>query len=404
VWPGGEVVLTAADGQVARGTAPFTATLPQGPVTVDVLRPGWRPHHEVLSLTAPTQHELWLEHEGQLLDRERIIQTCNQPKQVVFSPDGAELWVTCLAEPHFVAVHDARTGALLAQPGLTPTAAVEAVFRADGSRVYISSMESKLVTEVDPHTRAVTRTFERTGLWPKIVELSPDERHLYVAAWLADEITEYDLDSGALTRRLKTVHIPRGVYPTRDGERLYVAGFGNGQLDRVDLKSGQHRVLFSGGSNLRDIAADEAHGVLYISDMGKRAIWVHHLATGQTTLLARTDQNPNTIALSPDGQVLFVSCRGKNAPSGYLASAAEYGSILVLDTQDGAVLDAIVGGDQPTGLALSPDGTLLVSSDLRDHDLHVFRVPSTAELRAGGGGRRDTYSLRREDDGARPTP
>jgi sugar lactone lactonase YvrE len=125
--------------------------------------------------------------------------------------------------------------------------------------------------------------------------------------------------------------------------------------------------------------------------MGKRRIWAVDPHTLESRELGRTDANPNTIALSRDGQVLFVSCRGRNGPEGYEGPTEEAGTLLLLDTRTGRPLDAVVAGEQPTALCLSPDGSLLLHSDLHDNRIEVYRVPDTATLRAGHGGRSGVY-------------
>ena len=65
----------------------------------------------------------------------------------------------------------------------------------------------------------------------------------------------------------------------------------------------------------------------------------------------------------------------------------EWGSIAVIDTATGDYLDAIIGGNQPTGLDVSPDGTMLAYSDFLDHRITVYTIPSYEELRNGNGGR-----------------
>ena len=61
--------------------------------------------------------------------------------------------------------------------------------------------------------------------------------------------------------------------------------------------------------------------------------------------------------------------------------------VLLIDTETGDMLDAIIGGNQTTGLEVSDDGTLLAFSDLLDDRVAVYSVPTTEELLGGGGGR-----------------
>jgi hypothetical protein len=55
------------------------------------------------------------------------------------------------------------------------------------------------------------------------------------------------------------------------------------------------------------------------------------------------------------------------------------------------MFDAIVGGNQPTALAVSNDGTRLVFSDFLDNRLEVFGIPSYDILKNGNGGRSNVY-------------
>ena len=65
----------------------------------------------------------------------------------------------------------------------------------------------------------------------------------------------------------------------------------------------------------------------------------------------------------------------------------EWGTVAVIDTASGAYLDALIGGNQPTGLDVSSDGTMLVYSDFLDNRVTVYRLDST--------GRRNTGLLKR---------
>ena len=51
--------------------------------------------------------------------------------------------------------------------------------------------------------------------------------------------------------------------------------------------------------------------------------------------------------------MLYVSNRGRNG-SNYYLPGPEWGSVLAIDTRTGRILDAIVGGNQPTGSTSRP--------------------------------------------------
>ncbi len=110
-------------------------------------------------------------------------------------------------------------------------------------------------------------------------------------------------------------------------------------------------------------------------------------ATQIAVELARTDSHPNTIDLSPDGRLLFVSNRGQNNAKGYNLPGPEWGTVVVFDTTTGRRLDAVVAGNQTTGLDVSPDGRLLAYTDFLDNRLVIMTIPPTETLTGGSGGR-----------------
>jgi len=126
--------------------------------------------------------------------------------------------------------------------------------------------------------------------------------------------------------------------------------------------------------------------------MVEDTIWELNLANDEVKKFASTDHTPNTIVLSPDKNILFVSCRGADYSStNYYIPGPEWGSILLFDTHNGQMLDAIIGGNQPTALNISPDGHRLVFSDFLDERLEFYNIPSYEVLRLGNGGSSRIY-------------
>ncbi|MFH0739658.1 MAG: YncE family protein [bacterium] len=330
---------------------------------------------------------------GQLVHHLFNINSVPAPKGASFSPNGQEIWATLLLnKSRGVAVFDAGTGKNIANINLANGGGVEMIFAKDGSKAYVSQMETAQVFEIDTATKKVLQVFDTKGNWTKELDFSSDGQSLFASNWVGNTVTEIDIETGKTIRQIPTVKTPRGMYATKDGNFLYVAGFDKGEIQKVDLKTGQGKVIYKSNGAMRHIVGDENRGVLYVSDMGKMSIMQVDLATDQVKKFATTDTNPNTIALSPDKKVLFVSCRGVNATAeNYYIPGPEWGSVLLFDTQTGNMLDAIVGGNQPTALAVSPNGQQMVFSDFLDNRLQVFKVPEYSVLLAGYGGRSSVY-------------
>ncbi len=393
--PEGAVCRVLRDGdELLGGTAPLEGQVVSGPVTVELSLAGYNTFTRELFIDHPAELELWLDPEGQVVHLLGMADAAGAPKGIALTPDGTEVWATILDGPPSIEIFDVATRTVTDGIDLGTHGAVEIVFSADGAHAYASQMETARVFEIDTATRTVVRTFETGSAWSKVVELAPDGSRAYVANWSGNDVSVIDLATGELERRVPVARTPRGLYATPDGASLYVAGFARGDLQRIDLTTWEVTTLISTGGAMRHIVGDTARGVIFASDMARDRIYRHDIATGQTTEFVTTDEKPNTIALSPDGKVLFVSCRGANNPVSYYIPGPEWGTILLFDAESGEPLDAIVGGNQPTALAVSQDGATLAFSDFLDARLRFYEVPAYETLAAGGGGR---YGPHRDD-------
>lgn len=393
VTPASATIRILRDGEeIATGTGSHTATIPAGAITLEASAKGRNPFERTLFLDGAMSMEIRLDPKGQVVHDLGVIGCAGAPKGVALTPDGTQAWTTILDGPPSIEIFEPVSGERIGEVDLGKHGAVEIVFSKDGSRAYASQMETAKVFEIDVATRKVIRGLKTGSAWTKVVALSPDDRTLYAANWSGDDVSEIDLDSGKLRRRIPVADTPRGLWPTADGKTLWVASFATGALERIDLKSGAVKQVFSSGGALRHLVADEKRGVLFASDMAKDCVWVTDMKTGKTKRFAKVGHKPNTIDLSGDGRVLFVSNRGANNSVSYYLPGPEWGSIMLLDATSAAPLDGIVGGNQCTALDVSDDGSTLVYSDFLDDRLRVYEIPTYDVLAAGGGGRSKTLS------------
>jgi|GEM_PF-644302 len=300
------------------------------------------------------------------------------PKGVAFRPDGKEFWVTSLMnKARGVVVFNAETGSHVKDIRLPDGGGVEIIFNREGSKAFVSQMETARVFEVDTETKEILRTFHTQSAWTKVLVLSPQENFLYASNWSGNDVSVIDLSSGQAIRRITTIATPRGIYATKDKNFLYVAGFDKGQIQKINLETGESSLLYRSQGAMRHVVADEENRVLYFSDMAKAVILKTDTDTDEVREFARTDINPNTIVLTPDKKVLIVSNRGANHPSGrYDIPGPEPGTILFFSTSSGEKIASLTGGNQPTALDVSPDGQHFIYSDFLDGKLTMCQIPS----------------------------
>ena len=390
-WKRAVVEVQTADGQKLSGRTPWTRRLAAGVTRITLSRRKHRQRTRTLTLREDTELQLCLDPVDQLVRCRRMIPCGMGPKGALLSRDGGKVWVANLHSSPGVLVFDTLTGRKLA--GIAPNrrGAVELEFSPNGRRVYFSQLATNQVHEVERATYKVLRSFRTKGAMSKVIRAAADGKSLFVSNWMSNNVSQIDLGTGEVLRRLPVKTTPRGIYATPDGKHLYVVTFKEGDLHKIDLSTGKKRVIFTRGRTLRHIVGDRKDRKLYISDMYLNRIFELDRATDKVRRLARTGRFPNTIALGPDDRVLYVSNRGSHKKGDYRKPGPRWGSVLLLDTATGKVLDAIVGGNQPTALDISDDGKVLVFSDFLDHRLRIYDVPAYEVLKAGGGGRAESH-------------
>lgn len=389
-----ELTVTDATGAETSSSGSFSGEL-AGEVMVSVTAEGYRPESHTIPAEQGGRFEVFLDPPDQVVDRTLAFITGSAPKQVAWTPDGSELWVTLLAGSG-LEVYNPASGELLDDIDLPGAGSVEVIFDATGQTAWVSQMETATVYEIDVATRRIRRQLGTGGSWTKVMVLSPDQSRLWASNWVSNDVSEFDLATGELVRRIPTVATPRGLATDPDGNKLYVAGYDAGEIQVIDLATGEGRVIEHTGGALRHLVADSASGLIYASDMARDLILVIDSTTDAVTHLATTDRLPNTIDLTPDGRFIGVSNRGRNNPETYYLPGPQWGSILLLDTTTGELVDAIVGGNQPTGLDISSDGRWLAYSDFLDNRVTVVALPPSDDLAAANGGRAGTYKAELE--------
>ncbi len=312
------------------------------------------------------------------------------PKGIAFTPDGKEYWITSLMnKSRGVIVFESETGSRKKDIILPNGGGVEIIFNKDGSRAYVSQMETGRVYEIDTVSKEITRTLETRSTWTKVMALSGDESTLYASNWSSNNISAISLETGDFLYHIKSVATPRGLYATKDGKYIYIAGFKNGEIQKVNLHTKESSVIYRNEGAMRHIVADEGKGVLYISDMANAKIYRVYLKDDKVEEFVKTERNPNTIALSEDKKILIVSNRGVNNKESYHLPGPEWGTVMFFDTSTGNILDVVIGGNQPTGLDVYRNR--VVYSNFLDGSVVFCLMPSYRDFLDKDGGSKDNF-------------
>ncbi|MBI3394697.1 MAG: YncE family protein [Spirochaetia bacterium] len=313
------------------------------------------------------------------------VRTGKQPKSIAFI-DNERMVVPLLEDDGIDVIH--VTKGLIQR--IRPDAAaakrlgfVEPLVLADRKEVWISQMTTNMVHVFSTETLAHLATITVPGRWTKVLAYDPKRKVVYASNWASKNVSIIDAATRKVTGNLETGGVPRGMFVTDDGSFMYAAQFaagnddtdGMGRVLKLSLPDGKTLARYGVPGSKRHIVFSHALSRVFVSDMAHAHIEMYD--PGDKALPAiKVFDKPNTIALSPDDQLLYVSCRGPNNPKSYLVKGFEMGRVYVLNAKTGDVMEWWEGGNQPTGLAVSPDGRYVAASDFLDYAVRVYeRLP-----------------------------
>jgi YVTN family beta-propeller protein len=361
----------------AGGLLPPEIRLPAGTHRFLISGKGYITREVLVDVPAVKVLEAKLERTRTSLVRIGDFATGIQPKSVEFTPDGRFI-ICALLEGNGADVLDAAT--LRKVTALSPPEKyavkrgfVEIAFAPARGEVWISQMTTGLLHVFRLSDWEYTGSVPTRGAWTKVILISPDENTVYASNWISEDISVIDARTRKVTAKIGVGGIPRGMVLSADGAFLYVCIYEHGQIVKIDTAGNEvAKTLTYGWGAMRHIVRHPEDGTLYVSDMARARVLVIDGATDKKTAEIPVGVNPNTIALTPDGRYLFVSCRGENNPKDYTKKGPEFGKVYCIDTRTNTVVDWTWGGNQPTGLCVSPDGKAVVFTDFLDLRAEVY--------------------------------
>jgi YVTN family beta-propeller protein len=236
------------------------------------------------------------------------IPVCQTPEEVALNPTGTRAYVACgtFGTPGTVDVIDTAASSVIGtiSAGLGGFSRGIAV-SPDGSRAYVTSIDSGTVGVIDTTSNSVVGTV--SGLsFPTGVIFSPDGTHAYVTNGNDGTVAVIDTATLAVVNTIPVGFSPHNLAITPDGSTLYVAN-----------------------------TTDPSGSVSVIST-----------ATSTTVSTITTGAGTNWPAITPNGKTLYATNRDANTVS-------------VIDTSSNTLTTTIPTGDECYGAAVSGDGNHL---------------------------------------------
>jgi YVTN family beta-propeller protein len=121
-----------------------------------------------------------------------------------------------------------------------------------GTLIYVASLDSGVLSIIDPGTRTVIKTIS-AGTNPRSIVVALDRRTCYVADEAAGAVVVVDSERGAAVATIAVGSNPRRLALSPDNARLYVANSGSGTVSVIDTARNVVTDTWRVGSNPADI-------------------------------------------------------------------------------------------------------------------------------------------------------
>ncbi len=323
-----------------------------------------------------TSSFLWAQEHVPVLTKAGTYKCGRQPKQVLFSPDSKYIIMPLLEDTGFdiFSVQEKKIIKRINPPNASKLGFAEGLFIPEKNTFLVSQMTTANVYEYSYPSFELIRTIPTGGNWSKFIAFSPEKQLLAVSNWVSNDVSLIDYKSGKCLKMISTGAAPRGLYFIEGGKSIISLSFDDGLIEKFDVDTGkQLSVIKVDKGAMRHIVLNSDNTKAYVSDMYHRQVYEVDLDTFKINRKTQVFNNPNTIKLYKD-RWLFVSSRGPNNKEDYTKRSPENGKIQIIDTTTMKVLLAFEGGNQPTGLDVSPDGKYLCFSNFQDENIELYEI------------------------------
>jgi YVTN family beta-propeller protein len=165
------------------------------------------------------------------------IPTGPNPHEMAITPDQRIMYLSNYAPPgNTISVVDIVARKHIKQiPTDEFTRVHGATMAPDGKHAYFTAGQTGYAIEVDTASHQVTRGIQTHGKISHMVLVSPDNKRLYTANIVTENVSVIDRASGELITQIPCAKGAEGIAFTPDGKQLWVANQSGGSITIVDL-------------------------------------------------------------------------------------------------------------------------------------------------------------------------
>jgi len=249
------------------------------------------------------------------------------------------------------------------------------VVKSDGSKIFVSSSTANTVTMITTKTAAVAAPLAVVN--PTTMTISPNGSALYVANGATGTVTVISTSTNKVSR---TVTLAAGLHPTAlmvsaDSKKIYVASEtaagGNISVFSSTAKTATSLTQLDGAPI--SFALDQPYRMLFALDGSGGLTMIGTANNSVNTFTGFVGQPLNGIAVSKDGSTVLLSLA-----TGQLAAVSPAGQVLGV----AGIGDPAADITAKPGMVVSADGTQMLMTDQANGVVHIVSLvpPNTAPM------------------------
>ena len=255
---------------------------------------------------------------------------CSRPRGIKFTADHNGFFLAC-GDDDTIAIYDIKTRKVLKRFRDIPDPETFDL-HPDGKHLFASNENDALVSEIDVDTGETIATYE-TGEEPEGVLVTPDGKLVFATSESANVVHVIDPEKKTLVKTLLVGTRPRRFALTPDGKELWVSAELSGIVDIIDVAT--------------------------LSNVAK----VDFLPPG----MRHEQVTPVDVLITKDGSKAYVAL-----------GRADH--VAVIDVKKRAVVDYVLVGKRPWGLALNNDESELYVANGFSDDVTVIDTANLTSI------------------------
>ncbi len=271
----------------------------------------------------------------QIIDRFWVGKT---PHHVAPSYDLSQLYVNVM-DSNYLTVIDPRTG----KPTGTLPAAVpyNLYFTPDGTKAIVAAERFNRLDFHDPQTWEVIARLPIPGSGVDHMDFSADGSYLLVSCEFGGQVVKVGTNPPAVLGVYRGGRLPIDVKLNPEGTHFFVADQGRHGVIIIEPESMTEVGFLPTGLGAHGMAISRDTRALYVTNRNAGTLSVIDFAAWGIAKTWTIGGSPDMVQVSTDGQQIWTSARN-------------HGHIIVVDSNNGNVIQRIPTGAAPHGLTIFP--------------------------------------------------